>query len=162
MLRMIKIINILGDRFGYTVNKKGYKVLDPHIRIIQGDGVNYEVIKEVLETLKNAKWATENLAFGSGGALLQKLDRDTQKFAFKCSLAIIDGEEVEVYKNPITDPGKISKKGRLALRYHKESREWETLQGVPLGFESELETVFENGRLVRDMNFDDVRTNAKI
>jgi len=77
-------------------------------------------------------------------------------------LAIIDGEEVEVYKNPITDPGKISKKGRLALRYHKESREWETLQGVPLGFESELETVFENGRLVRDMNFDDVRTNAKI
>ena len=34
-----------------------------------------------------AGWSTENLTFGSGGALLQRLDRDTQRCAYKCSLA---------------------------------------------------------------------------
>ena len=55
------------------------------------------------------------MAFGSGGGLLQKLNRDTQKCAFKCAMAVVDGEEREVFKDPITDPGKKSKKGRLSI-----------------------------------------------
>ena len=55
------------------------------------------------------------MTFGSGGALLQRLDRDTQRCAYKCSLAVVGGEQREVYKDPVTDPGKRSKRGRLVL-----------------------------------------------
>merc|ERR1712196_306599 len=65
--------------------------------------------------MKKNGWAADNLAFGSGGALLQKLHRDTLKCAFKCSYTKVNGKEVEVFKDPITDPGKKSKKGRLTL-----------------------------------------------
>ena len=34
-----KILEILWRKFGCTINNKGYKVLDPHIRVIQGDGI---------------------------------------------------------------------------------------------------------------------------
>ena len=63
------------------------QVLDDHVRIIQGDGIKYETLVEILEFLKQAGWSAENIGFGSGGGLLQKLDRDTQKFAFKCRYA---------------------------------------------------------------------------
>merc|ERR1719359_2817644 len=84
--------------------------------MIQGDGVNYESIKEILETLHRQKLAAENLVFGSGGALLQRLDRDTFKCAFKCSEIIVNGKPSPVFKDPITDKGKASKKGRLTLQ----------------------------------------------
>lgn len=43
------------------------------------------------------------------------MDRDTQKCAYKCSHAVVNGKEVNVFKSPITDLGKKSKKGRLTL-----------------------------------------------
>ncbi len=90
---VLKVLNILGEFFGYTENELGFKVLNPKVRVIQGDGVNYEMIREIYEAITRdygsanfmGKWAAENIGFGSGGALLQKMDRDTQKFAFKCS-----------------------------------------------------------------------------
>jgi len=106
---------LLGEKFGFTTNDKGYKVLDEHVRIIQGDGVSYETIGEILEVMDKEKWSADNLAFGSGGALLQRLDRDTQKCAFKCCHIDIGSESRDVYKEPITDPGKKSKKGLLFL-----------------------------------------------
>ena len=56
-------------------------------------------------------WSANNIAFGSGGGLLQKMNRDTQKCAFKCSLATVDNKDIDVFKDPITAPGKKSKKG---------------------------------------------------
>jgi nicotinamide phosphoribosyltransferase len=103
---VLKAVNILGEKLGYTTNAKGFKVLDPHIRVIQGDGVHYDSIGEILDNLKQHGWSADNIAFGMGGALLQKLDRDTQKFAFKCSCACVDGKERDVFKDPITDNGK--------------------------------------------------------
>jgi nicotinamide phosphoribosyltransferase len=110
-----EIIKILGEQFGMERNAKGYDVLNPHVRVIQGDGVSLETGGEILQDLKDKNQSADNLAFGMGGGLLQKLDRDTEKFAFKCSEAVIDGKSVEVFKDPITDPGKRSKAGRLAL-----------------------------------------------
>ena len=65
--------------------------------------------------ISGAGWSSENLTFGSGGALLQRLDRDTQRCAYKCSQAVVGGEVRDVYKDPVTDPGKRSKRGRLVL-----------------------------------------------
>jgi hypothetical protein len=59
-------------------------------------------------------WSADNIAFGMGGALLQRLDRDTQKFAFKCSSVTIDGRRREVFKDPVSDPAKRSKRGRTS------------------------------------------------
>lgn len=114
-LVVVGCLNILGDRFGFTKNAKGYKVLDPHVRLIQGDGVNYEMIRVVLHAMYEAGWAADNVAFGMGGALLQQLNRDTQRMAIKCSSTICDGVETDVSKDPFTDINKKSLAGRLAL-----------------------------------------------
>lgn len=157
----LKILNILGEKFGYTVNEKGYKVLDSHVRIIQGDGICYETIKEILHHLEQHEWSADNIAFGSGGGLLQKMDRDTQKCAFKCSLAIVDYKEVYVYKDPITDPGKTSKKGWLTV--HNINGNWITKCNGEHDFSSnELKTVFINGHLLVDHKWEDVIQNSKI
>jgi nicotinamide phosphoribosyltransferase len=101
---------LLDRAYGSTINGKGFKVLN-HVRLVQGDGINATSIKEILGRLKQAGFAADNIAFGMGGGLLQHLNRDTQKFAMKCSAARINGVWVDVYKDPVTDPGKASKKG---------------------------------------------------
>ena len=84
----------MGKQFGSKENSKGYKELPPYLRVIQGDGICYEALDEILSNMEKHKWSADNLAFGSGGALLQKLNRDTQKCAYKCSYAIIEGRGV--------------------------------------------------------------------
>ena len=69
-------------------------MLPPYLRVIQGDGISYETLEEILDNMTKHKWSADNLAFGSGGALLQKLNRDTQKCAFKCSYCVVNGKEV--------------------------------------------------------------------
>lgn len=154
----LKLIKILGDKFGYTVNKKGFKVLN-NVRIIQGDGVNPESIKNILWFYETEGWSAENIAFGMGGALLQKVDRDTFSFAMKCS-AIRRGDEwFEVYKQPVTQPDKVSKKGKLALI--EENGKFQTIREEELnGRRNLLEPVFDGGKLLRDQKFEDVRARA--
>merc|ERR1711881_517276 len=100
---------------GTKETSTGHKLLPDQVRVIQGDGIDIGSLEMILQAMKDAGWAADNLAFGSGGALLQKLHRDTQKCAFKCSYAKVKGENVDVFKDPVTDKGKISKKGRLTL-----------------------------------------------
>jgi len=165
-----KSLVLLDEAFGSTINGKGYKVLN-HVRVIQGDGINPTSIRAILERTTSAGFATDNVAFGMGGALLQRLDRDTQKFALKCSAAHIDGHWVDVYKQPVTDTGKVSKRGRLVLLHHREYGSWKTVtvppgiadpsEFVPAhGWTHAMETVWENGNLLRDWTFADVRARA--
>jgi nicotinamide phosphoribosyltransferase len=109
------VLRSLALHFGSTTNSKGYKVLSPLTRVIQGDGISYESLPGILTAVADAGFSAENLIFGSGGALLQKLNRDTQKCAFKCCYAEVAGVGRDVFKDPVTDPGKKSKKGRLTL-----------------------------------------------
>lgn len=109
------LLESLGKTFGYRTNNKGYKVLDDHVRLIQGDGIDRRELPYILEAITDAGWSADNLAFGSGGGLLQKLDRDTCGFAMKCSAVKKDGAWVPVYKDPIGDSSKRSKAGRLKL-----------------------------------------------
>ena len=154
---VLKCVEILGDKIGFRINEKGYKVLNPKIRVIQGDGVNYESIGEILENLKTHGWSADNVGFGMGGALLQKVHRDTQKFAFKCSCATVNGEDRDVFKDPITDHGKKSKKGRLKLVY--ENGQYQT-KALHESGKDILETVFENGVILREVNFEEVKRNS--
>ena len=152
---VIGVIGTLAKYFGYTMNTKGYKVLN-NVRIIQGDGINEQSIAEILARLKEFGWSADNVAFGMGGALLQHVNRDTQKFAMKASAALINGEWVDVFKDPVTDSGKRSKKGRLALIKDGSTGEFKTVQN-PDDLDSFLEIVWENGELKRDQTFAEIR-----
>lgn len=171
------IFATLWENFGAEINDKGFKVLHPNIRVIQGDGVNYESIKDILNMLVEEKYSVENIAFGVGGALLQKVDRDTQKFAFKCSSIVINGQEVDVRKNPIeiNEKGervtsfKKSKAGRLKLIQDdsfdgsgNDSPNYHTNESSTDEVGDCLVTVFENGYLLRDWTFDEIRQRASI
>ncbi|MGC4002328.1 MAG: hypothetical protein QM811_03950 [Pirellulales bacterium] len=112
---VVQVLEILGRRFGYTTNVHGFRVLDPHVRLIQGDGIDKDMLGTILEAMRVAQWSADNIAFGSGGGLLQKINRDTSKYAFKCSSATVNGVPRDVFKQPATDGGKRSKRGRLKL-----------------------------------------------
>jgi nicotinamide phosphoribosyltransferase len=150
------LIEILGQKFGYTKNAKGFKVLN-NVRLIQGDGVNELTIRSILSSFMANGWSADNIAFGMGGALLQQVDRDTQKFAMKCSSAQINGAWVNVQKDPVTDSGKKSKAGRVTL-YKSDTGYY---SGVEDWMPSALVEVFRDGKLVTEYTFDQVRANAR-
>lgn len=154
------VIDALMQKFGYTVNSKGYKVLPPYLRVIQGDGIEEKSIRDILQELAFRKISASNIAFGMGGALLQHLDRDTLRFAMKCSAIYVNGEWQDVYKSPITDPEKKSKKGRLAL-IGLASGEIDTVRESVLfdsvRFSELLRDVFINGKLLVDYKFEDIK-----
>ncbi len=152
-------VEMLGKKVGYTVNEKGYKVLDPHVRVIQGDGINHESIVKILQVLKEHRWSAENVTFGMGGALLQKPHRDTLEMAFKCSWRLTtDGREVEVYKQPKTDSMKNSKRGRLKL-IRTEDGKHKTVHPNDPG-EDQLVEVFRDGEIVRYYTLAEIRRRA--
>lgn len=157
------VMDILGERFGYTINSKGYKVLNPHVRVIQGDGIDFEMLDNILFALQQKGWSADNIAFGSGGGLLQKLNRDTLKFAFKCAAIVRSGKEYPVYKSPITDKGKQSKSGRMKL-VRVDGSHGSTYITVPFADprEDELVEVFRGGELLKDWNFSEIRQRAKV
>lgn len=150
---VLEVIQQLYKDFGGTINAKGYIVLDKSVRIIQGDGVDAKSIETILQTLKEAKFSTENIAFGMGGALLQKPNRDTFSFAMKASAIQVDGTWREVYKDPITDSKKRSKKGRLAVLEGYKTIKLEALNGR----NNLLEPIYRNGKLLKEYTFDEIR-----
>jgi nicotinamide phosphoribosyltransferase len=161
-----RILGILWDCFGGHINTKGYKVLDSHVRVIWGDGINIDTIPKILDCVMDYGFSADNLAMGMGGALLQQVNRDTQKFAFKCSMAVIDGEEVDVFKDPVDDHGKISKKGRLCLT-QSDDGEWETITFTKENLEfcedvDVLQEVFRDGVILVEQTLADIRLIAQV
>jgi nicotinamide phosphoribosyltransferase len=162
-----KLIEILGSKFGYTTNSKGFKVLN-NVRLIQGDGINELTVRTILGAFMAMGWSADNIAFGMGGALLQIVDRDTQRFAMKASSAEINGKWIDVQKDPITDAGKKSKAGRVTL-WTNSGGEFASSVAAPTGWTDKgigewteaLVPVFWNGNLHKDYTFDEVRANAR-
>jgi nicotinamide phosphoribosyltransferase len=100
---------------GTTINEHGYKVLPPQLRVIQGDGIDAKMMVKILVAITQRGWSADNIAFGSGGGLLQKFNRDTLKCAFKASYIEVNGVGRDIYKTPIDAPGKNSRKGKIPL-----------------------------------------------
>lgn len=161
---VMRVMQEMLNTFGYEQNSKGYAILPPYIRVIQGDGVDYNSTKNTLQTLIRSGISAENLSFGSGGALLQKLNRDTLKFAFKCS-AIRRGSNPwqDVYKEPMGSPDKKSKRGLLQLvhedgKYQTIRRDSRLDAGKRLRHDQRhLKVVYINGRLLNTSTLSDVR-----
>lgn len=123
----IEVIEILMDKFGYTTNSKGFKVLPDYVRVIQGDGITVSSMAQILENMKAKGLSASNIAFGMGAGTLQKVDRDTYKFAMKCSAVEINGTWQDVWKEA---PGKASKRGRLTLVQDIMTKEFRTINMI--------------------------------
>jgi nicotinamide phosphoribosyltransferase len=152
----------LEDAFGSHTNYMGFRVLDSHVRVIQGDGMSPETIEALLASIEDAYYSADNVAFGMGGGLVQDLNRDTCKFAFKCSAAKVDGEWRDVYKEPITDPGKNSKRGRFKLAWLDTAdgdHVWATVALDSPAYD-ELHEVYRDGVLAEPQTFDMIRARA--
>ena len=160
----VDVLRMLDEAFGYTINKKGYKVLNSAVRVIQGDGLNEVTMPILIDNVKKAGFSLENIAFGMGGGLLQAWNRDSLKYAMKTS-ARKDSNGVwhDVYKDPVTDPGKTSKKGRLGLILDVGIGS-KKIRTVPKDVADKrgnlLRVVYVDGTLFNEVDFYEVRKNA--
>lgn len=152
---------ILDSEFGSTINSKGYKELNPKIGVIYGDGMYYARFEAILIKLKEMGYASTNLVAGIGGLLLQQHNRDDMGFAIKATFAVINGQEIELFKDPATDPGKRSHKGLMVL-LKKSDGTYETVDGVCPEVEKtgELAQVFYNGKVTKSYTLEEIRATV--
>ena len=158
----IDVYNRLAAVFGTTVNSKGYTELHPQVGVLWGDGIDYMGIRSILFSLANNMYSTSAMVFGMGAGLLQKVDRDVQRFAFKSSAQCRNGVWHDIFKNPL-EVSKVSKKGCLALHmdetgvFHTDRvTPWSALNCEHVTNDL-LEPVFLNGTVLRTQTFQDVR-----
>jgi nicotinamide phosphoribosyltransferase len=169
---VLEVLERLYAQFSGTLNHKGYKVLADCVRVIQGDGVNLQSIEAILTTMQQAGFSADNIAFGMGGGLLQKVNRDTLSFAMKASAIECAGEWRDVYKQPITDQGKHSKKGVLAvvdsalvdLSHGDTKPSIQTIRADALmpTQQNLLRPIYRNGQLLIDEDFETVRQRTNM
>lgn len=160
----IEITKILMECFGYTTTENGYKMLPPYIGVIQGDGINQGSLRKLVRRLVDEKLALGNMVFGMGGGLTHEAGRDEFSFAQKAT-AREDANGVwhDLFKDPITDIGKRSLKGRVTTYRNSEGRifsERIELQVFNNGITDMLETVYLNGELVKEYTFEEVVARA--
>lgn len=162
---VVQCLNMLWNAFGGEMNKKGYRVLSPSVRVIQGDGIDAEMLEEVLKAVEAAGFSTENVLFGSGGGLLQKVNRDDLRFAMKCTYIEVDGVGRDIYKNPNTQTGDYNKdsfRGNVSL-YKTVTGDYITAtedEVRNMKVFPQLQLVYEDGKLYRDHTLEEVRNNT--
>lgn len=147
-----------------TTNSKGYRVLPDYMRVIQGDGIDIKSMTVILGFLTSQGWSAANIAFGSGGGLLQKWNRDTQKWKLACCSATVNGKFVDVQKDPVTDKSKRSKAGRLDLLQNADgSYETVKLNDLQLSHpRSVMGTVYEDGKILSDTTLAKIRARMAL
>jgi len=154
----LDVLNGLNDIFGSTKNSKGYLELHPKVGMLWGDGLDYDGIRSILFTMRNNGYSTNNIVFGMGGGLLQKINRDVQRFAFKSSAQCRNGVWHDIFKQPL-DSSKKSKKGILAL-VKDENGNYNTVKTLDINDPNNImQTVFHNGIITKEYSFADVRRN---
>jgi nicotinamide phosphoribosyltransferase len=153
-------VQLLWENFGGTFTDNGFKQVNEHVGLIYGDSITPARARAILEGLANKGFASGNIVFGIGSYTYQMNTRDTFGFAMKATYAVVNGVGRELFKNPKTDSGmKKSAKGLLRVEledgefvlYDQQTELEETL-GV-------LETVFLNGKLVKQTSLAEVRKN---
>lgn len=149
---MVPVCSAAEKVFGCDLNQKGYKVIRG-CGVIQGDGVSYKTLGQIIDAVLAAGYSAQNCAFGMGGGLLQKLNRDTLSFATKlCHIVYEDGTKRDVMKHPKTDSDKISLPGVLDVVRNE--------QGIPMVYpraadgiphnDNILQVVYDLGRIPVD------------
>lgn len=152
-------LRLLDEKFGSTKNNLGFKVLNPHVGLIYGDGMYLARYERILTRMSEMGYAASNLIIGVGG-ILRYHTRDTLGHAIKATYIECDGQAQEIEKDPITDPGKKSHKGLMRLDFV--GNEWSTADQCTLQQASQgmLQRVFADGVLYNRQSFNEVRDRA--
>lgn len=179
-----KTVFKLWEQFGGTINSKGYKVLDPHVKAIYGDSITIQRCEKIYQILMENGFACSNVVLGVGSfsmhcieeddsvtgyngnipitgtsTVLKPFTRDTFGCAIKACYAEIDGKEYPIFKNPKEGGFKKSQKG-LCYVYEDESGNLTYTDGyvgsnIPEG--NLLEPIFRNGKLLKDYTLSEIR-----
>jgi nicotinamide phosphoribosyltransferase len=163
------LLENLWEAFDGSRTNQSYRVLDSHVGCLWGDGLDGpEEIERIVDAVMSAGFSPINMVFGMGGGLLQKVNRDTERFAFKCSAQKRNGVWLPIQKDPL-DQTKKSKAGRLELRKVDpiDGVQYETVEEGAFVHDhvietNVLETVFKNGEITRHQTFDDIRDRAAL
>lgn len=168
ILEKMGTLNILWDIFGGTINSKGYRVLNPCIGIVYGDAITIARCEAICKRMMEMGYAIENVVFGIGSYSMQLRTRDSQGWAYKLTYSEIGEKPILVYKDPITDQNSTKKSQKGMVRVFRDDNGNITFQdGYYRGMEETeyrillhenlLEPVFENGKLLKDVNLTEIR-----
>lgn len=149
------LFGIIEDKFGVTLNTKGYKLFPNYVRLIQGDGIDINSLPKIIEAILEKGYSLDNIVFGMGGGLLQQVNRDTIGWTMKCSAIKVNDTWIDVFKDPITSRAKVSKKGRLAVVYAQDKLQ--TVRVELAGTSDLLTDVYYNGKLLVDDSFSTIQ-----
>lgn len=155
----IEIIEILMDKFGYSLNDMGMKVLPNYIRVLQGDGINQNSIRKIVKNLEDKNFSLENLLFGMGGGLTHEAGRDEFSCAMKATGVFYDNKWHDLFKDPITDIAKRSPKGKVTTYINKNKEifyERVELKDYSPDLIDLMDVVFKNGEIVKEFTFDEI------
>ena len=153
-----KVIADVRDEFWNDRNDKGY-LMPRRVKVLQGDGINENSVVIPFQIAKELGVSADAIMTGSGGGLMQaNIDRDTCKFAFKASQVTRGGIEYPIAKDPITDPGKKSKAGRMKLVDFPDG--YRTVVNTERDYDKFtdiLRPIYENGKLFNMEAFSTIR-----
>ena len=161
MLMVPRCLDALASNRGYSINIKGYKILPDNLKMIQGDGITRTSLPSLVDEIMKCGWSLDNIVFGSGGGLVQQCDRDTQRFAMKCSWIQRNGKVSPVFKNPASDPSKSSKAGKLKL-YEKGGNYRTQSTNHDYHWRPVLVPFFRNGQVLVNERIDEIRERAEV
>ncbi|MBO5383483.1 MAG: DUF5598 domain-containing protein [Ruminococcus sp.] len=164
-----KTVFKLWEQFGGTVNSKGYKVLDPHVKAIYGDSITVQRCEEIYHILKENGFACSNVALGvvsfsmhciEEENMLKPFTRDTFSSCIKACYAEIDGKCYPIFKNPKDGGFKKSQRG-LCFVYRDEDgklayKDGYTSEDIPQG--NLLEPVFRDGKMLKEYTLSEIRS----
>lgn len=151
-------VQCLWEIFGGTETAQGYKVLNERVGLIYGDSITLERAQNILKGLEAKGFASNNLVFGIGSYTYNYLTRDSFGFAVKATWGQVNGVGRELFKDPVTDSGvKKSAKGLLRVEQTENGFELFDQQNFEQEKMGALQTVFENGQLLRECSLDQIR-----
>ena len=166
-------VECLWEIFGGTINSKGYKVLNPHIKAIYGDSITPQRAIAIYERLMEKGFACNNVALGVGSFSMQCLQnedgsfnpytRDTYGIAIKATYAEKENQKIEIYKNPKTDTGKFKKSQKGLCYVYEENGEIQYIDGYNTSFKGTinapnlLQTVFKDGKMTKEYTLKEIR-----
>ena len=158
----------LWDEFGGTVNSKGYKVLDPHVKAIYGDSITVQRCEQIYRILMEHGFACSNVALGVGSfsfqcieenGILKPFTRDTFSSCIKATYCEIDGTPYPIFKNPKDGGFKKSQKGccvvfeENGMLQYRDGLDWQEASSV----DNLLQTVFKDGVLTKEQTLQEIR-----
>jgi len=155
------ILNNIANYYGYTVNSKGYMVLNT-AKVLWGDGINEDTINTICKEVISLGYSIENLVFGMGGELVQNLTRDTNEWAMKaCAIKRKGYDWLPIHKNPVSGGSKRSKGGRLTTIKDLKTGKYHTVdmlsENFAIGVEFLMKSVYHNGEILLEDTLKDIR-----